>query len=178
MTDTYESFIGPIDPGFVKSVPPESQKIYRELGEKMAQDECWVTFTIRHPSKDSAKLSELLELEPDCALEDGDTIYKSDRHHIKQTGSSWSYELYHRGHYPSAEHLLSTLLDDIEGRLPTLRRLQSEGARMKIKLEFDQRSHLACLQLTPEVLIRLSQLRMNFEVLAKLPVDEKKEEDN
>lgn len=175
MTDTYESFIGPIDPGFVKSVPPASQKVYRELGEKMAQDQCWVTLTISHPSSDSAELSELLELEPDYVLDDGDTIYKSDRHHIRQTGSKWSYELYQQGHYPSAESLLSMLLDDIEGRLPTLRRLQSQGATMKIKLEFDQRSHLAFLQLTPELLIRLSQLRMNFEVLAKLPVGEEQD---
>lgn len=170
MTDTYESFIGPIDPGFVKSVSPEKQKVYRELGEQMAQDECWATFTINHPNSDSAKLSELLELEPDYVLEDGDTVYKSDRHDIRQTGSRWNYELYHQGHYPSAAHLLSALLDDIEGKLPTLRLLQSEGAIMKLKLEFDQRSHLAFLQLTPELLVRLSQLRMNFEVLAKLPV--------
>lgn len=171
MTDTYESFLGPIHPGFYKSPSHENQKLYRELGNKLALDECWVTFTISHPTLQSSKITELLELEPNYTLEDGDDIYKSDRHHIKQNGSRWSYELYHQGHHKTAEDLLASLLDNLSGKLPKIRLLQEQDARMKIRVEFDQHSNLACLELKPELLIRLAQLRVNFEVLAKLPID-------
>jgi hypothetical protein len=75
--------------------------------------------------------------------------------------------LYKKGRRFSAEDLLSELIDDLSGNLPNIRWLQSEGASMTIKLMFDQRSSLAFLELTPELLIKLAQLRVNFEVLAK-----------
>jgi hypothetical protein len=157
MTDSYENFLGPIHPGFYKSPSPKNQKSYREREEQLEQDECSATFVVSHPTFDSTKITELLDLEPDYVLEDGDTLYQSERYHIRSPGCIWRHELYKRGRRFSAEDLLSELLDDLSGKLPNIRWLQSEGASMKIQMIFDQRSNLAFLDLTPELLIRLGQ---------------------
>ncbi len=167
MPDTYESFIGPLHPGWYKLPTPQQQKIERELSELIAKNERSATLNVSHPTLVSAKITELLELEPDGVFEDGDTIYKSDRFHTKQTGCFWSYSLCMQGHHIRAEDLLMMLLDDLSGKLPSIRLLQEQGAKMSIKMQFDQFSDVVFLELKPELLIKLAQLRIDFHVLVR-----------
>lgn len=143
----------------------ESQKYDRELREAMERDACTAYFTVSHPTLSTEKISDLLDLEPDYSLNDGDTVYESERHHIQQTGSHWRYERFESGSRISADELLSQLLDDLSGKLPTIRRLQSDGAKMSVNVHFDLTSNVSFLELPPDLLTQLFQLRIPVRVM-------------
>lgn len=150
----------------------DSQKYSRELRALMEKDECIAFFTVSHPTLSTQQISELLQLEPVYALEDGDTIYESKRHHITQTGSYWRIEVCETGCRISSEQLLSDLIAHLSGKLPTIRRLQNEGAKMSLNLHYTLASNVSSLELSPDLLTQLFQLRIRLRVMTIKPVDE------
>jgi hypothetical protein len=176
MTDTYESFVGPIHPGYYKAPTLENQKHWRELAELSEKETCFASLFISHPTITAAEITEWLELEPSSVLNAGETVFKSERYDVKQKGTSWRYELAATG--KQKEKVLNDLLDDLHGKLPAIRRLQDNGARMFLTVEADLLNQVGTLIMSAQTLTRLAQLRTTLILQSIFQVEEDDDDDD
>ena len=130
----------------------------------------FASLSITHPTLKAEEITDRLELEPSFVLNDGETLYESSKYKIKQQGNNWQYELASVG--TMKDLVLNDLLDDLHGKLPAIRRLQNSGAKMHITMQMDGFESVGTLHLSPEVLTRLAQLRIEILLVSRFRIDD------
>ncbi|HEY9676897.1 MAG TPA: hypothetical protein V6C76_02760 [Drouetiella sp.] len=133
---------------------------YKRLSSK---NTCEVRLMVHHPSCAPSYITDLLELTPDNTLSKEQTVYKSDKYHVKSPECIWTYEWFDRTTDCPALYRLQRLLDDLFGKLPAIRKLQSEGARLSIQVNFDIWAH-DWIEISPEYLAKLAQIKAKILV--------------
>ncbi len=127
MPENYEQLIGPIKPDYVKPISLDLQKSIRQIDQMRERNTAWVDFTIRHYSLQPEAISELLQLTPSEVNRNGDTLYKKEPYHLVSDCTRWT--LSSKGHVAdsSIDEHLNWMLQQLYGKLPSLRHLQKGG---------------------------------------------------
>lgn len=181
MSETYETYIGPVHPGRFKSPSPQLQQSERMLAKQICREDCWITFSVTHESLDPERVTAMLDLKPDDVLHKNEIIAETNSCVVRSPWTRWSYTVGAAIADHDAAELLDLLLEDLSGKTPSIRQLQSEGAKLQIFIHFDQYSCVSHIQITAETFAKLAQLRLNLQIIVNhhsLEEEREKEEDD
>lgn len=162
---TYEQFIGPIHPGYVKPPSLEMLKSDRDIHRLLELDDLWARLSISHPSIDPDAITEALQLQPDDVMRAGDTIHQDKRFHVKCDRTRWNLSSGDIVSSPFPEAHLDWLLDQLYGKLPAIRSLQDQGAEFVINIHMEPWSRVVAQTLSVTTLQQLAQLRLELRFI-------------
>jgi len=172
MTDTYETYIGPVDPGFYNPISADLQQSLRALERDTARDRVWVTLSTSHKSLQPKEISELLQLTPTHALREGDTIYRNETHSLNAEQTYWSLSSSGQVQSSSLEKHIDWMLGQLFGKLPAIRSLQNDGSAFTMKAHMDLWSPVSVPQLDEGTIQKLAQFGFALQFVIRYEFDE------
>ena len=138
------------------------QNCLREIHRNAERDSLSVSFNVSDNNKTIEDISGLLQLIPTDYYHDGDTIFKNEKFDVKNEGSSWSLSSLRQVRSKDMEVHINWILNQLFGKLPAIRKLQAEGASMRLIARDDSWSRYNNTELSIEILQRLAQLRVRL----------------
>lgn len=138
------------------------QNWLREIHGNAERDSFSVSFNVYDNNKTVEEISELLELIPTNYYRDGDTLFKNEKFDVKCEGSSWTLSSRLQIRSKDMELHLNWIFNQLFGKLPAIRKLQAEGATMRLIARADSWSRYTNVELSTETLQFLAQLRVRL----------------
>jgi hypothetical protein len=153
----------------------------RNIDHLFRKDIACVEITVVHPTLDPDFISELLALEPYHVMVKGETVYESERHHIRADATYWSFRSPSNLKDRYADAHLLWLLDKFFGKIPSIRKLQALGAELRLTCHIETWSGVGILHFEGDLLQRMAQIQfssVNFRSIYKRLSDDEEEDDD
>jgi hypothetical protein len=166
--DTYEKYLGPIHPGFIKPVSAGLQESLRELEQERLASMCWARFNVSHKTIGTTEIGSVLLIEPDYVLDKGESYYRDKKYDLKSDHNSWSLSSLDKIKSKEPEAHLEWIMQQLFGKLPQVRALQERGAKMRITIHSEGLA-VAALELSSDLLRRIAQLGCPVTVIFHPP---------
>jgi hypothetical protein len=131
-----------------------------EIERSRSFDSVYVSFVVLHRSFEPEAISALLDLEPDNVVRKGETIVNTGKYHVVAEQTHWtlSSDEYVSSNFVEAH--LDWILEQLFGKLPSLRRLQDTGGDCAIHVRVSSWSSLVCHAIDPDQLQLLARMRI------------------
>lgn len=140
--------------------------IYRQkqkLRKKKANDRPHIEFCVNSETLDGDQITALLQIRPDSMEEIAGRRIAGRQ--VAADSTMWSLESQHHLNSPYPNAHIDWLLNNLFGKLPSIRRVQKQAdTHLFIQLFCEMPSGSTWLFLNPELLQRLAQLRIKFSI--------------
>lgn len=118
------------------------------------------------------EITEELGLQPDDVTRPGDTLYDQGRWLIQSDETSWTLTSADKIESSTSEDHIQWILDQVEGKMPALKRLQAAGARTKLHVHAAQCSQIYSLDLSIEMLLQMARYNLPLTLVVNYQDDE------